>query len=631
MANDVEALILTISADTRNIKRALDKLDGDVGRSAKNVDAQFSRAKRSMDVFAASVSNAGRALVASLGIGFAAQDFLKTVQSVDSLDASLKAITGSAEAAAAEMAYVTEVSERLGLELISAGGAYASLLAATKGTSLEGEETRRIFEGVSAAMASLGKNAQDTEGALLAVQQMISKGTVSAEELRGQLGERLPGAFRLAAQALGVTEQELGKLLEKGVVPATELLPRLVDELDKLYGSDRKSTLTAEINRLNNAVTELYKTLADAGALTAVTTVLSGISTVLNDIRQVFQLIGVQSKLISSGRFGDAFAQDPQGIALNKLRAGMGTSLTGSQSSEFDKLLGATGSGAARPPAVLGGGTNSDKARIDSYQRMTRMIQERTSALEAETTAQASLNPLVNDYGFTMEKAAAKADLLNAAKRADLEETPALLDAIDKTAEAYAKAAAQAEMLREEQQNLVDQAASLNDLGRDVLGGFISDMQNGVTAAQALENALARVADRLLDMALDALFTPVGSGSGGLAGAIMSALGGQPARAGGGPVRGGRAYTVGEQGPETFVPDVSGRILPNHLSAGRAPEMSVVINNNAGANVSAQRTPTGVQIDINRVVEEAMVNQFQSNGRGAQAAARTFGLRRQTA
>ncbi|UOK71715.1 tape measure protein [Ancylobacter polymorphus] len=628
MATDLEALVLTISADTRNIKRQLDKLDSDVGRTAKNVDNQFSRAKRSMDVFAASVSNAGRALVASLGIGFAAGDFLKTVQSVDSLGASLKAITGDSAAAAGEMSYVTEVSERLGLELISTGNAYASLLAATKGTALEGEETRRIFEGVAAAMASLGKSSSDTEGALLAVQQMISKGTVSAEELRGQLGERLPGAFGLAAKAMGVTEQELGKMLENGVVPATELLPRLIDELNKLYDTGRKSTLTSEINRLNNAVTELYKTLADAGALSAITTVLGGISTALNDIRQLFQLIGVQSKLIGSGRFSEAFAQDPKGIALLRLRSGMGTSLTDQQSSEFDKLFGFTSPATTRPPPALGK-SKSEAEKLDAYQRMTRMIQERTQAIQYETAAQASLNPLVNDYGFTMEKARAEADLLNAAERAKIEITPEVRQKISELATAYAEATVEAERLREEQQFLVDQAADLNDLGRDVLGGFISDMQNGVSAAQALENALARVADRLLDMALNAIFSPPGSGPGGLVGSFISAISGQ--RAGGGPVRAGSAYTVGEQGPETFVPNVSGRILPNHLSAGKAPQMSVVINNNAGANVSTQRTPTGVQIDINRMVEEAMVNQFQSNGRGAQAAARTFGLRRQTA
>lgn len=53
-----------------------------------------------------------------------------------------------------------------------------------------------------------------------------------------------------------------------------------------------------------------------------------------------------------------------------------------------------------------------------------------------------------------------------------------------------------------------------------------------------------------------------GGGLGGLlSGIVTSVFGG--ARANGGPVTGGRAYLVGERGPELFVPKVSGAIAPN--------------------------------------------------------------------
>ena len=63
----------------------------------------------------------------------------------------------------------------------------------------------------------------------------MSKGTVQAEELRGQLGERLPGAFNLAAQAMGVTTQELNKMLDNGEVLAIDLLPKLAEVLDERF------------------------------------------------------------------------------------------------------------------------------------------------------------------------------------------------------------------------------------------------------------------------------------------------------------------------------------------------------------------------------------------------------------
>jgi tape measure domain-containing protein len=112
----------------------------------------------------------------------------------------------------------------------------------------------------------MGLSAEDTEGIFLALGQMISKGTVQAEELRGQLGERLPGAFNLAAQAMGVTTAQLDKMLQNGQVVAKDFLPKFANELDKVYsagvqlGSDG---LNANTNRFNSALTNLYKTVGD--------------------------------------------------------------------------------------------------------------------------------------------------------------------------------------------------------------------------------------------------------------------------------------------------------------------------------------------------------------------------------
>ena len=154
--------------------------------------------------------------------------------------------------------YISQTADKLGLSLTATGSAYVSLTAATKGTGLEGDKTRQIFESVSLAMGKLGRSSADTEGALTAIQQMVSKGVVSAEELRGQLGERLPGAFRLAAEAIGVTESELGKMLESGSLLATDLLPALSQKLNTLY-NDSKAVggLEAEWNRLTNAIDRL--------------------------------------------------------------------------------------------------------------------------------------------------------------------------------------------------------------------------------------------------------------------------------------------------------------------------------------------------------------------------------------
>jgi tape measure domain-containing protein len=85
-----------------------------------------------------------------------------------------------------------------------------------------------------------GGNTEDLNGALRATAQVFSKGKVTAEELRGQIGERLPGAFTIFAQATGRSTQQLDEDLQKGKVNLNDFV-KFANELFKRYGS------TAEI------------------------------------------------------------------------------------------------------------------------------------------------------------------------------------------------------------------------------------------------------------------------------------------------------------------------------------------------------------------------------------------------
>jgi len=131
------------------------------------------------------------------------------------------------------------------------------LAAATKGTALEGEETRLLFEGMSSAAATLALDSQDVEGAFRAITQIVDKSVVSMEELRQQLGERLTGAFKLAADSMGIAREDLDELVSSGNLAAEVFLPRFSRELIKVFGGDiarKTDTTTAAINRFNNAL-----------------------------------------------------------------------------------------------------------------------------------------------------------------------------------------------------------------------------------------------------------------------------------------------------------------------------------------------------------------------------------------
>lgn len=177
---------------------------------------------------------------------------------------------GSAAAGAREMDFVRTAADKLGLDLVSAAGAYGKLAASSQGTALAGGKTRDIFLAVSKASTVMGLSASETEGALLAISQMMSKGMVQAEELRGQLGERLPGAFNIAARAMGVTTAELGKMLEQGEVIASDFLPRFAKELERTLGDAPQSAAAsaqAQLNRFSTAWENLKQTMANSGFL----------------------------------------------------------------------------------------------------------------------------------------------------------------------------------------------------------------------------------------------------------------------------------------------------------------------------------------------------------------------------
>lgn len=180
---------------------------------------------------------------------------------------AIVAVTGSLIQARAEMGFVQQQAERLGLSVTSTATAWAKFQAASRGTRLEGEQARQIFLSVAEAAQRLNLRSDETEGVLRALEQMISKNKVQAEELRGQLGDRLPGAFNIMARAIGVTTGELDDMLKKGGVIADEVLPKFADELRNTFNTDsqtRIETTAANFTRLWN---EIKLSVAELGNL----------------------------------------------------------------------------------------------------------------------------------------------------------------------------------------------------------------------------------------------------------------------------------------------------------------------------------------------------------------------------
>jgi tape measure domain-containing protein len=181
---------------------------------------------------------------------------------LDNLKTALSFGSGGAGNAAKDLAFIRGEATRLGVPLGALQDGFVKLSASTKGTSNAGQVTKDLVTGLAQASTTLGLSAEESGGAILALSQIASKGTVQAEELRGQLGERIPGAFSIAARAMGVTEGQLNKLLETGSVTANEFLPKFARQLQVEFAGSAQSAATnvqSSLFKLGNAFQQLQE------------------------------------------------------------------------------------------------------------------------------------------------------------------------------------------------------------------------------------------------------------------------------------------------------------------------------------------------------------------------------------
>ncbi len=194
--------------------------------------------------------------------------------------------------------------------------------------------------------------------------------------------------------------------------------------------------------------------------------------------------------------------------------------------------------------------------------------------------------------GMTSEAAARlryEQELLNEARRAGLDLSPAQVEGIRALAAEMAAAEERTHSLALSQAELQRAAEDFAAVGKDVTKGFISDLKNGVSAADAFKNALQRIADALLDRVLDALFqvgnTATGTG-GGIIGNIFSSLFAGVGRNANGTDnwRGGLTW-VGEKGPELVNVQPGAQIIPNHTLADIARQGRTGAPKGGGATI----------------------------------------------
>ena len=173
----------------------------------------------------------------------------------------LRNISTDAREYSRSLKFLTDLTDKYGTDLIGTTEAFAKFKAAATPAGIALAEQERIFSNISKAMASFGISGGEASLTMMAITQMMSKGKISSEELRRQLGERMPVAMQAMANAAGVSMAQLDKLLKEGKLRSADIMGKFSDELAKLSGDTNTDNLESSLGRLKNAFTDLADSL----------------------------------------------------------------------------------------------------------------------------------------------------------------------------------------------------------------------------------------------------------------------------------------------------------------------------------------------------------------------------------
>lgn len=227
-----------------------------------------------------------KSFAASMGAGLGIYQLVSQMSSVakelNTAKTTLKNVSESMGDYNKSMQLAKNLARDYSQDMVSLTSNLASFQASAKGTGIALADVNEIFTSLTKASAYFNLSSQQTSQVLTAVAQMMSKGTVQAQELKLQLANVLPGAFSLMANAVGVTTSELDDLMSKGKLVAKDVLPKFAQELNKMTAGKIDTTgLQSSMNRLKNTFTQFVTSVSFerfvAGSVNALDKLMSAI------------------------------------------------------------------------------------------------------------------------------------------------------------------------------------------------------------------------------------------------------------------------------------------------------------------------------------------------------------------
>lgn len=547
VTESTKTLILKFQADTELARGELKALIGALGQTTTEVDQRLARIESSFQKAGRGIKES--ASTASIAVGAFLGSFASNV--ISQLPGQLQAIVTTATDTAGS---IKNVAEALGigtnsLQVFRLGASKAGVDVSKADEALEKftQTTGKAAGGNRAALAAfdaIGVSLKDAEGNLKPFAQLLpevfdgiaklpdpARQSAAAIALLGSNGDDLLPFLRGGAEGLNDLATSAARL---GLV----LTPEQIKNLDELgnKASDLKRLFDAQLAAAIGDNADALLRLGDAFAGLVGKAIKAGQT--IADFYRGSQIIRQEQ-----GLFATAFASDEEKIGRGRgerLKTQFRNSIDAFAAGGFGLNDGpASGGAVVDPPQAPARTTRAARAgkpeMTPAEQRLAFMSPGNPGDFSGLTDAAGK----VKDVGLELDNIFGKfQDIQTVA--VDLSNIEiidqAQIDAADRFGQNIARNLAQAIVLGD-------------DLGDALVNAFQA------AAAEA-------IASGLFDL-LSGAFSSILGGSGG----FLSGLFG---RAVGGPVTSGKAYMVGERGPELFVPSGNGNIIANKYMGGGA-------------------------------------------------------------
>ncbi|EPL8926614.1 tape measure protein [Acinetobacter baumannii] len=380
---------LVIVIDSQNAERNARNL----GNELVSIERKGEFASKSMD----SLSVATRALAGHMAGLVTVGAAISKMDTYTGLQNRLKLVTNNQ----AELNKATEDTFQIAQKTYSAWDSvlqvYQRFSDNAKTLNLTMDDTARLTETVSKAVAISGASAEAADAALAQFGQALASGTLRGEELNSVM-EQTPALAKAIAKGMGITVGELRSVAAEGKITSQEIVKALRNvesDVDALFAKT-DITIGQSLTLLNNEIT---KFVGEAGKGSGAAQVLAG----------SVQTLASNLDLIADGALVVGIGYITRAILMKSaaIKEGMASTLASRQASvlnaqaEYAEATAALNAAKAHLANVRA--TNAEtQAKFGATAAATRYAQAQaavTAATNAQTAAQIKLNTATSIAG----------------------------------------------------------------------------------------------------------------------------------------------------------------------------------------------------------------------------------------